>query len=57
MEKQKNVVSTGIKVKKSRTDRIFDFFLYLIAFIIILIVLYPMSVSYTHLTLPTILLV
>ena len=42
MEKQKNVVSTGIKVKKSRTDRIFDFFLYLIAFIIILIVLYPM---------------
>ena len=42
MEKQKSVVSTGIRVKKSRTDRIFDFFLYLIAFIIILIVLYPM---------------
>lgn len=31
-----------IKIKKSRADRLFDFFLYLIAAVIILLVLYPM---------------
>lgn len=33
---------TGVKVKKSRTDQIFDFFLYLIAVILVIIMLYPM---------------
>lgn len=33
---------TGTKVKKSRNDKIFDFFLYLIGFILIIIMLYPM---------------
>lgn len=31
-----------MKIKKSRVDRVFDFFLYLIAGVIILLVLYPM---------------
>lgn len=36
------MASTGIKVRKSANDKVFDFFLYLLAAIIIIIVLYPM---------------
>lgn len=36
------MTKTGIKVKKSKSDRIFDFFLYLIAAIIVIIMVYPM---------------
>lgn len=42
MAKKNARTGTGIKVKKSKNDKVFDFFLYLLAFIIILIVLYPM---------------
>lgn len=42
MAKQKEFVMTGVKVKKSRADRIFDFFLYFIAAILVIIMLYPM---------------
>ena len=45
-------VSTN-RVKKSREDWIFDIILYTIGVLLIIITLYPMSVSYTHLTLPT----
>ena len=34
--------TAGIRVKKSKNDKVFDFFLYLLAIIIIIIVLYPM---------------
>ena len=34
--------AVGTKVKKSRPDRIFDFFLYLIAALLIILMLYPM---------------
>ncbi|MCI8896824.1 MAG: carbohydrate ABC transporter permease [Lachnospiraceae bacterium] len=33
---------TGVKVQKSRTDKIFDFFLYTISTIIVIVMLYPM---------------
>ena len=42
MARQKEMASTGIKVRKSANDKVFDFFLYLLAAIIIIIVLYPM---------------
>ncbi len=42
MSKKNSEMMTGVKVKKSRTDQIFDFFLYLIAVILVIIMLYPM---------------
>ena len=42
MAKEKQLVQTAVKVKKSKEDKIFDFFLYTIATIIILVMLYPM---------------
>lgn len=38
----RNSEMAGVKVKKSRTDQIFDFFLYFIAVILVIIMLYPM---------------
>lgn len=46
--------TAGIRVKKSKNDKVFDFFLYLLAIIIIIIVLYPMYfIIETYLDLPT----
>lgn len=42
MSKKNSEMMTGVKVKKSRTDQVFDFFLYLIAVILVIIMLYPM---------------
>lgn len=42
MSRKKKNQTTGVKVKKSRSDRVFDFFLYLTAILLIIIVLYPM---------------
>lgn len=42
MSKKKDEVMTGVKVQKSRTDKIFDFFLYVISTIIVIVMLYPM---------------
>ena len=39
---KKESQTMGIEVKKSRSDKIFDFFLYLIAILLIIVVLYPM---------------
>ncbi len=41
MSKEREIV-VKTKIKKSKDDKIFDFFLYLIAGILILITLYPM---------------
>lgn len=41
-KKEKEFVMTGVKVKKSRSDKVFDFFLYLIAIILVIVMLYPM---------------
>ncbi|MDE7188015.1 MAG: carbohydrate ABC transporter permease [Lachnospiraceae bacterium] len=42
MAKKNDAVRTGVKVQKSRTDKIFDFFLYLISAVIVILMLYPM---------------
>lgn len=42
MSKKNDAVMTGVKVQKSRTDKIFDFFLYTISTIIVILMLYPM---------------
>lgn len=42
MAKKNSAVKTGVKVQKSRTDKVFDFFLYLISGIIVILMLYPM---------------
>ena len=42
MSKKNDEMMTGVKVQKSRTDKIFDFFLYTISTIIVIVMLYPM---------------
>lgn len=42
MAEKKKITKTGVRVKKSKSDKIFDFFLYLIATIIVIIMVYPM---------------
>lgn len=42
MAKVREAVQTGIKVKKSRSDKVFDFFLYTISAALIIVMLYPM---------------
>ena len=42
MAEKKKITKTGARVKKSKSDKIFDFFLYLIATIIVIIMVYPM---------------
>ncbi len=41
MSKKNDEMMTGVKVQKSRTDKIFDFFLYTISTIIVIVMLYP----------------
>ena len=42
MSKKNDEMMTGVKVQKYRTDKIFDFFLYTISTIIVIVMLYPM---------------
>lgn len=42
MAKKNDEIMTGVKVQKSKTDKIFDFFLYTISAILVIVMLYPM---------------
>lgn len=42
MSKKNDEIMTGVKVQKSKTDKIFDFFLYTISAILVVVMLYPM---------------
>jgi putative aldouronate transport system permease protein len=46
MSKKNDEMMTGVKVQKSRTDKIFDFFLYTISTIIVIVMLYPFVQKY-----------